>query len=248
MFVTHCNPLLQDPSSPYIHVCHTNPLLQDPSSPYIHVCHTVILSLLTSQMDLLTQPYMLSRTSHLLYQPPLSFPLTSHITLAISATTTIPINISTFRIWPEKITHGSIMRHFLLAVDGANLIKGLYGWWEATMYTEYLHNKTNMYTHLHKTTMYTQYLHYTTTMYTQYLHNMTTMYTQYLHNKTTMYTQYLHETTMYIQYLHKTNMYTQYLHYKTTTYTQYLLYKTTMYTQYLHNTTTMYTQYLHKSS
>ena len=40
------------------------------------------------------------------------------------------------RIRPHKVTHSAIVRHFLLAVDGANLVKRVDRWAKATMHAE----------------------------------------------------------------------------------------------------------------
>ena len=42
------------------------------------------------------------------------------------------------RITPHQITHSSIMWHLLLPIYASDLVNGIDGWTESTMYAEYL--------------------------------------------------------------------------------------------------------------
>lgn len=50
-------------------------------------------------------------------------------------------HLNTFRIRPQEVTHGPVVRYFLFSVDGPNLVQGLDGWRQATMHTEDLKDK-----------------------------------------------------------------------------------------------------------
>lgn len=47
----------------------------------------------------------------------------------------------TFRVWPQEITHGPIVGHFLFPVNGPDLVQCLDGRWQATVHTEDLNDR-----------------------------------------------------------------------------------------------------------
>lgn len=50
----------------------------------------------------------------------------------------------TFRIRPEKITHGAVMRHLQFTVDGSDLVEGLNARRETPVYAENLKMKNQI--------------------------------------------------------------------------------------------------------
>lgn len=88
-------------------------------------------------MSVKTSPLCSSPNSTSLILPSWHLALTRGPRESLAARLPVPrLPALTFRVGPEQVTHGPIMRHLLLPVNCPDLVQGLDGGGEAAMHAE----------------------------------------------------------------------------------------------------------------